>query len=345
MTQYTTYNDGSSRVTREQTENNTGVAYRASGNLFIAKQTSKTIPSTYLGCRGDIVGFSAGSAIRMRRYLRECRADYRHMVTLTYPGFFESDGEKVKNHLRRFLQEVQREYIRGHVPKENYDGMSWGFENPTGQNFKGNKPLHSAFWFLEFQERGAPHFHIFLNWAPGKEWVSNRWYEIVGSEDIRHLHAGTRTEKLIAGRAGTISYASKYANKCEQKVVPEGYKNVGRFWGVYGDRITLSAATFVSVANRKDRNCLWAEEQLLNAVKSLISKGLAEIVKREEGLLIVSCQDKNAMQKIRVKVARVSMHTMKIYDLFCDAEMDYGGIYNDESVLQPAKQNKEAGIY
>lgn len=343
MTQYTTHRDGSSTVNREQSKNNTGINYRASGNLFIAKTTSRTIPSTYLGCRGDIVGFSAGSAIRMRRYLRECRAEYKHMVTLTYPGFFETDGEAVKNHLRRFLQEVQREYIRGHKPTD--DGMFNGVANGTGQNYKGYKPAHSAFWFLEFQERGAPHFHIFFNWAPGKEWVSKRWYEIVGSEDIRHLHAGTRTEKLLAGRAGTISYASKYANKCEQKVVPDGYKKVGRFWGVYGDRITLSAATFVTVKDREDRNVTWAEEQLLNAVKSLVAKGIAEIVKREEGILIVSCSDKNAMQKIRVKVSRVSMHTMKLYDMFCDAECEYGEIYNAESMLYPAQPNKEKGIY
>lgn len=336
MAKYTTHNDGSSTVNKEQTENNTGIAYRASGNLFIAKATSKTIPSTYLGCRGDVVGFSAGSAIRMRRYLRECRAEYRSMVTLTYPGFFESDGSIVKNHLRRFLQEVQREYIRG--SKANGDGMFKGDAAGTGQNYSGFKALHSAFWFLEFQERGAPHFHIFFNWCPSKEWVSERWYNIVGSDDIRHLHAGTRTEKLIAGRAGTISYASKYANKCEQKVVPSEYKNVGRFWGVYGDRITMSAATFVSVKDREDRNVLWCEEQLLNAVKMLISKGIAEIVKREEGILIVACHDTNAMQKIRAKVSRVSCHTMKLYDMFCDAETEYGEIYNDISLLQQTKQ-------
>jgi hypothetical protein len=343
MAKYTTHSDGTSSVNREQTENNTGIAYRASGNLFIAKQTSKTIPKSYLGCRGDIVGFSAGSAIRMRRYLRECRASYRCMVTLTYPGFFETDGVAVKNHLRRFLQEVQREYIRGHKP--NHDYPYGGSVHGTGQNYQGNKQLHSAFWFLEFQERGAPHFHIFFNWAPSKEWVSKRWYEIVGSEDIRHFHAGTRTEKILAGRAGTISYASKYANKCEQKVVPDGYKNVGRFWGVYGDRITMSAATFVSVADRANQNVSWCEEQLLNAVKSLISKGIAEIVKREEGILIVVCHDTMAMQKIRTKVSRVSAHTMKLYDMFCDAEVEYGAIYNDESLLYPTKQNKEEGIY
>lgn len=338
MAKYTKHTDGSSTVSKEQTENNTGIAYRASGNLFIAKTTSKTVPAGYLGCRGDVVGFSAGSAIRMRRYLRECRADYRHMVTLTYPGFFESDGAIVKNHLRRFLQEVQREYIRGH--RTDGDGMSRDTAPGTGQNYSGFQQLHSAFWFLEFQERGAPHFHIFFNWAPDKEWVSKRWYDIVGSDDIRHFHAGTRTEKLIAGRAGTISYASKYANKCEQKVVPDDYKNVGRFWGVYGDRITMSAATFVSISDRKDRNVLWSEEQLLNAVRMLISKGLAEIVKREEGILIVSCHDKNAMQKIRMKVSRVSAYTMKLYDVFYDAECEYGAIYNDDSMLQQAKQVK-----
>lgn len=338
MSKYTTHADGTSSVSREQIENNTGVYYRASGNLFIAKQTSKTIDLANNPGRGDIVGFSPSSGIRMRRYLRECKADYKHMVTLTYPGFFTTDGAESKNHLRRFLQEVQREHIRGH--KIDGDGLFNAVANGTGNNFKGSKELHSAFWFLEFQERGAPHYHIFLTWCPDKEWVAKRWYAIVNSEDERHLHAGTRTELLKHGRAGTISYASKYAAKAEQKVVPDEYKNVGRFWGVYGDRITLSAATFVSREKAQDENVKWSEEVLLNAVRTAIRKGLAEIVKREEGILIVSCNDPKEMQKIRTAVCRLSSRVMRLYDLFYDAEVDYGEIYNDNGVLQQAKSVK-----
>jgi hypothetical protein len=188
----------------------TGTTYRASGNLFIAVRTSKCCPKAFLGgIRSVIVGFSAGSGRRMRSYLRECLSDYKQMVTLTYPEGYPSDGRIVKEHLRRFLQELRREYER--------------------QSFiiGSNIDKHSSFWFLEFQSRGAPHFHIFTTWAPKADgpggWVAKRWYEIVNSEDIRHLQAGTRVEFLRTGRAGTISYATKYAAKMEQKVCPENY--------------------------------------------------------------------------------------------------------------------------
>jgi len=318
MKNYSVHADGMSSKNTEQIENTTGIRYRASGNLFIAKQTCRTIPSAFTGVRGDVVSFSAGSGLRMRRYLRECRSDYKHMVTLTYPNEFPTNGTETKNHLRRFLQEVQREDRRE-------------------ENYKGVRQLHSAFWFLEFQERGAPHYHIFLNRCPSKKWVSQKWYDIVNSEDIRHFQAGTRTEKLHSGRAGTISYASKYANKLEQKVAPRWFEKVGRFWGVYGDRMTMSADTFVSRRNNADPNVNVYVEKLTQHVKKLVDKGLGEVVRREEGVLIVVVHDEAQMQKVRRLVSLVSSRTMTMYDLFCDAEVDYGSIYTGESLLYPSK--------
>lgn len=286
----------------------TGVTYRASGNLFIAKQTCRTVPRAYSGTRGDVVAFTAGSGIRMRRYLRECRATYKFMVTLTYPGFFTSNGAESKNHLRRFLQELQRECIR------------------NGKLATGE--LHSAFWFLEFQERGAPHYHIFTNWIPKKEWISKRWYEIVGSDDERHFRAGTNCVELQRGRSGTISYASKYAAKLTQKIAPPDYENCGRFWGVYGDRITMAAATFVSRRQAKDQSVSDAVDKLINQVKTCIDLGLGEVIKRDDGVLVVVIHDTNQMTKIRRLTSSISSKTMRFYDLFEDAEVDYGVIYD-----------------
>lgn len=310
-------------VNSEQIKNKTGVTYRASGNLFIAKQTCKTVPVAYSGCRGVINGFSAGSGIRMRRYLRECRADYRYMVTLTYPCEFPTNGKETKEHLRRFLQEVQREDAR---------------DNKFSKCFSQR---HSAFWFLEFQERGAPHYHIFLNRCPSKEWVSRRWYEIVNSEDIRHFHAGTRTEKLTAGRSGTISYASKYAAKLCQKVAPKNFEDVGRFWGVYGDRVTLSADTFVSRSQMERPEVSSSVESLLNYVKASVDRGKGEVIRREDGVLLVVIHDEMAMQKIRRLTSLVSCKTLNYYNYFVDAEVDYGELYGAQSMLLQALK-KEA---
>ncbi|MFZ2172420.1 MAG: hypothetical protein WAW61_22630 [Methylococcaceae bacterium] len=295
-------------VNAEQIKNKTGVQYRASGNLFIATARTKTVPSSYSGNRGDVVRFSAGSGIRMRRYLRECRTDYGHMVTLTYPYEYPSNGRETKEHLRRFLQELQRQDRRISIDREY-------------------RPPHSAFWFLEFQGRGAPHYHIFVNRPVNKAWCSRTWYNIVNSEDIRHLHAGTRCEDLIRGRAGTISYASKYAAKAEQKDVPPGFENVGRFWGVYGCRIVVSADTFVSRRDQENSETIEALKKIETKLKTLVSQGRAEIYKREEGCMIAIVKFPNDQMDMRRLVGMLNATVLRKYDMFEDAEVECGGVY------------------
>jgi hypothetical protein len=86
------------------------------------------------------------------------------------------------------------------------------------------------FWVLEFQDRGAPHYHILVNkWIPKGE-LSDRWFRIVNSGDLDHLHYGTRIE-AIRDKGKIKGYLNKYMCKREQKIVPEGFEKVGRFWG------------------------------------------------------------------------------------------------------------------
>jgi hypothetical protein len=42
------------------------------------------------------------------------------------------------------------------------------------------------------------------------------------------------------------AYAAKYATKVEQKEPPEGFENVGRFWGTFGDLAIEAVATVVA---------------------------------------------------------------------------------------------------
>ena len=124
------------------------------------------------------------------------------MITLTYPENHTNDGKLVKSHLNRFLTALRRK-------RENL----------------------KYFWFLEFQWNGSPHFHIFLSTKfIEMDWVALQWFDIVGSEDIKHLEAGTRTERVRKEKGGR-HYAVKYACKCWQKIVPQRYQDVGRFWG------------------------------------------------------------------------------------------------------------------
>jgi hypothetical protein len=136
---------------------------------------------------------------------------FRQMITLTYPAVYPRNGLAVKYHLHAFLVWLKRD---------------------TGGC--------SYLWFLEFQKRGAPHIHILIDtpyprsngdgYRQFRMRVSSAWYRIVGSGDIRHLSAGTRTERLRSA-AGGVHYATKYAAKMRQKRVPDDYRRVGRLWG------------------------------------------------------------------------------------------------------------------
>lgn len=60
------------------------------------------------------------------------------------------------------------------------------------------------------------------------EWISWAWYEVVGSEDPRHLKAGTRVEPIRSPQ-GVMWYASKYVAKEDETEAGE----VGRCWGTF----------------------------------------------------------------------------------------------------------------
>lgn len=155
------------------------------------------------GRRREICEFSAASARRLTFTARNFPG-LAVMVTLTYPRDFPTNGRTVMDHWRRMRQWLVRQ---------------------------GHK---SGLWFKEFQARGAPHFHVFLTGPIPHEAVSETWYRIVGSGDIRHLWAGTRVEALRNPSAAG-AYAAKYAAKTLQKEVPSDFSSVGRFWGVWGE--------------------------------------------------------------------------------------------------------------
>jgi hypothetical protein len=82
---------------------------------------------------------------------------------------------------------------------------------------------------LEFQERGAPHIHILTDlWIPKRK-LKRLWFQTVGSGDHAHLEQGARI-KQIQDITLTKVYMSSYAKKKDQKKVPEGYENVGKWW-------------------------------------------------------------------------------------------------------------------
>jgi hypothetical protein len=156
------------------------------------------------GLRSEVAEFSFSSRRKLAFVAANTDVVFRTMITLTYPREFETDGSVVKRHLRAFLQYMRRVDVDA-----------------------------DYLWFLEFQRRGAPHIHLLssvMSRSVKKTDVSRRWYKIVSSGDRRHLRAGTRVE-AIRKPGGGARYAVKYALKMYQKVVPVGYRDVGRFWG------------------------------------------------------------------------------------------------------------------
>lgn len=268
--------------------------------------------------RPQIEGLSDSSVKRMRRYLRSAVADYVNMITLTYPFTYPMDGKVCKEHLRKFLQELNREAVR----------------HSAGHGF-------SAFWFIEFQERGAPHFHLLTTWSPmdsikgADSWVKKTWYRIVGSEDPRHLAAGTREEKLKAGKDGMVGYVTKYAQKEEQKTVPDAFKNVGRFWGIHGLRDTLCAVVQIDKASLQKPEVQRWYKAAINILRDACARAdagagagvyaRARVCVRKEGFLMVKLS--GDFDLLRFRMALTGMGRMMFPDegfemtLFSDAEL------------------------
>jgi hypothetical protein len=127
--------------------------------------------------------------------------------TLTYPAEWIWDAKLWKRHLKIFSQRFLRRWSTA------------GF-----------------IWKLEFQQRGAPHFHPFVWGIPDdqlrefRHWLSDVWNEIAGDGDPNHLLAGNSVERM-RNPGAAIRYVSGYASKTDQ--TRPGQK-VGRYWGVVG---------------------------------------------------------------------------------------------------------------
>ncbi len=126
------------------------------------------------------------------------------MITLTYPKTFPTDGRAVKKHMNALRERMRR--------------MNWFTE-------------HSLVWFIEFQDRGAPHIHLFSTGWVSKGWIANSWADITGGNP----EACSRVETLRHARAAG-EYARKYACKKEQKDVPHDFVSIGRMWGCWGPK-------------------------------------------------------------------------------------------------------------
>lgn len=173
--------------------------------------------------RGEIAGFSRASRKRLIELMHQLEYKTVHFLTLTYPACFPTSGLVFKAHLRAWRERFQRKYGKLRV-----------------------------IWRLEFQERGAPHFHLLVMDAPflDKEWLSRSWYEVVGSGDERHLKAGTNIKLVTDAKQCKLvmSYVGKYIGKIDQSTAPKEVEHVGRYWGCWNVKTRPSATVSITAA-------------------------------------------------------------------------------------------------
>lgn len=249
------------------------------------------------GAVGEIREWSARSRSRMSELVGSL--DYSDwlqtdgalaMVTLTLPGKWQDvapDGKTFKKLLKRF----EMRWRRAIGP--------W-----------------RLLWKLEFQRRGAPHWHALMR-VPAlvgdftfEEWLSQTWADVVGaskdldvdkngnisSEYLRHLRAGTgvdfsgkdfsdprRISLYFLGHSAKTTDGKEYQHRVPEEWQEPG-KGPGRFWGNPG----LSTATREIELTERDAV---AAARVLRKVKR--ARAWTTAVLRDRGKLPVGDREKH----------------------------------------------------
>jgi len=184
------------------------------------------------GTKQCITRLTKRSIQRLNHKIRNSNHTFRAFVTLTYPSLFPTDGAIVKRQLNNFLTQLRKRY-----PNVQYA------------------------WVLEFQKRGAPHFHIVLSKEVPSQDVESKywqksWVKIVCDDEPcpdssfmdvynwrefqephnknreKHLKYGCRIDPVLdKNPAKLANYFAKYLSKGSQKEAPKNFQNIGRWWG------------------------------------------------------------------------------------------------------------------
>lgn len=185
------------------------------------------------GIRGTVCGFSRASARRLRERL--IRIDYlatrSTWATVTYHDGWRSDPEQWHAHLHRLELALARDW-----PRELLGGI----------------------WRLEFQKRGAPHFHLLLFWrdpprvALFRAWLASRWNAIAEPGDDVARRVGTQADPVTLNShedvARLLRYLAKYLAKPDARedvlTATGGVMETGRCWGQF---LTIPLTTVADI--------------------------------------------------------------------------------------------------
>jgi hypothetical protein len=158
------------------------------------------------GKRGDIQNFSREARKRLIEMMHKIKYERVLFVTLTYPSVFPTVSKVYKAHLKEFRRRF--ELVYGKL---------------------------RAFWRLEFQERGAPHFHIMYLDAPFIPvhdlcWL---WKCVTKTMDMAHEVLGVDVKLIVGSKEKRLimSYIAKYISKVDERTKKDDTKQAGRYWG------------------------------------------------------------------------------------------------------------------
>lgn len=174
------------------------------GRLLVLRNPSDGSVPPPPGDRGNITEFSRQSRKRlMQLFAGVAQSAVRErsiFLTLTYHLDWDSEPGVWKSQLRLFI-----------------DGLL------------GLRPEAAVIWRLEFQNRGAPHWHLLVVNVSylDQEWVSETWGRIAHGTSEYHGQFSTSVVH-VASWYQACAYVSKEMGKVSQA---RANVQVGRYWG------------------------------------------------------------------------------------------------------------------
>jgi hypothetical protein len=172
----------------------------------IFESTNLDNPRTWK--RGKVTRFTNQSRKRLFKQLLKLNAGHEYFfITLTYPSEYSLDFTVWKEDLRKLSCGLQY-----HYPKLGF------------------------IWKLEYQKRGAPHFHL-LGSIPDVHHIKElrgiirkSWRKIIGETSTRSFQYSVQVDSVQDIKA-SVFYLALYQTKDqnERTDIPSG-----RVWGIYG---------------------------------------------------------------------------------------------------------------
>lgn len=204
------------------------------GGMVVRQFQGCSIVPPRSSVRGVIDGFSLDSRRRLRKKLMSVDFASTDLlwVTLTYHKSWGASFKDWKADFENYIKRMLKTW-------PEYQGLMWR---------------------LEFQERGAPHFHFLISFPKGKRpaaasfqmWSSHSWADVIGGpEDQDLLIYGSKVIEVCNSRelGKLLGYLVKEMGKVTQGI---GDRNgTGRMWGVRGSlpMIAIADVQFKSEAD------------------------------------------------------------------------------------------------